>query len=160
MGILFDAVVAFFEQDHFPIQRIGDETAASATVQGENGYWSCVAQVVEEDRLFLFYSASPLETPPEKRADMAEFIARANFGAPLGNFEMNYDFEGSDVRYKTTLNVLHVPDELLLESTWIQHLIGETVYANVSMMDRYLPGIRVLLEDNVPPATAIRLVED
>ncbi len=158
MGIIFDTTVAFFAEDDWPILRIGEETAASATVRGENGYWGCVTQVMEEDRLFLFYSASPLETPHEKRAQMAEFIARANYGALLGNFEL--DVEGGDLRYKTSLSVRYIPDDMLLEDGLLHRLIRQAVYTNVSMMDRYLPGIQAVLEDGVPPAQAIARVED
>jgi len=157
VGIIFDTTVAFFAEDDWPITLMGHETAASATVRGENGYWGCVAQAVEEDRLFLFYSASPLEPPHEKRAQMEEFVARANYGALLGNFEL--DVKGGDLRYKTSLSVRHIPDDTLQEDGLLQRLIRQAVYTNVSMMDRYLPGIRAVLEDGVPSAEAIAQVE-
>lgn len=157
MGIIFDAAVAFFAEDDWPITLMGDETAASATVRGENGYWGCVAQAIEEDRLFLFYSASPFEPPREKIVPMAEFVARANYGALLGNFEL--DVEGGDLRYKTSLSVRYIPDDTLQEDGLLHRLIRQAVYTNVSMMDRYLPGIRAVLEDDVPPEEAIAYVE-
>ncbi len=157
MGSIFDAAVAFFAADEWPVTYLGRETAASITVRGVNGYWDCVAQAVEEDRLFLFYSASPFEPRQEQRVQIEEFVARANYGTLLGNFEV--DVIGGDLRYKTSLSVRHLPDDLLQEDDLLQRLIRQAVYANVAMMDRYLPGIRAVLLDGVPPAAAIAQVE-
>jgi len=157
VGIIFDTAVAFFAEDDWPVTLMAHETAASVTVRGENGYWDCVAQAVEEDRLFLFYSASPFEPPQEKYAQMEEFVARANYGTLLGNFEL--DVIGGGLRYKTSLSVRHVPDDTLQEDGMLRRLIRQAVYANVAMMDRYLPGIRAVLLDGVPPAEAIARVE-
>jgi hypothetical protein len=157
VGIIFDATVAFFAEDDWPVTLMGQETAASVTVRGENGYWDCVAQAVEEDRLFLCYSVSPFEPPRETCARMEEFVARANYGTLLGNFEL--DVTGGDLRYKTSLSVRHIPDDALREDGLLQCLIRQAVYANVAMMDRYLPGIRAVLLDGVSPGEAIAQVE-
>ena len=56
-----------------------------------------VYQVQEEG--FLTYTALPVEAAPALRAQVGEYLHRANFGLPRGNFEFNYD-DGS-VQYKT-----------------------------------------------------------
>lgn len=157
MGIIFEAMTAFFERDDWPVTRMGDDPALSATVRGDNGYWACVAQAVEAQRLFLFYSASPLDVLPDRRAPVAEFVTRANYGTLLGNFELN--LEDGDLRYKTSLSVQQIPDETLREDDLLHRLIRQLVYTNTAMMDRYLPGIKAVLEDDMAPAEAIALVE-
>ena len=54
--------------------------------QGENGSWTCYAQTREDDQQFLFYALCPIRAPDKKRAAVAEFITRANYGMVIGNF--------------------------------------------------------------------------
>jgi len=43
---------------------------------GKNGHWSCYAREREVQQQFVFYSVCPVNTPKEKRQDMAEFLTR------------------------------------------------------------------------------------
>jgi hypothetical protein len=158
VGIIFDTALAFFAEDDWPVARMGDDLAVSMTVRGDNGYWGCVAQALEEERLFLFYSAFPFDVPRGHSAPMAEYVARANLGVFLGNFEL--DIDGGHLRYKTSLSVRYIPDETLLQDDLLQRLIQQAVYTNVGMMDRHLPGIQTVLENGVPPLEALTRVED
>ncbi len=156
MGLIFDTMSAYFAENGWSVTRIGDSLGLSMTVQGDNGQWACVAQADEERRLFLFYSAAPVDVPAEKRPAMAEFIARANYNTLVGNFEL--DVEDGDLRYKTSFSV-----EGGDASTWANGLltaqIGRLVSINVFMMDQYLPGITAVL-DGETPREAIAHVED
>jgi hypothetical protein len=158
MGIIFDALLAFFAEDDWPVSLMEEETAASVTVRGESGYWDCVAQALEEERLFLFYSAFPFDVPRGHSAPMAEFVARATFGVFLGNFEL--DIDGGHLRCKTSVSVRHIPDETLLRDGLLQRLIRQAVYTNIAMMDRHVPGITAVLDNGVPPVEALARVED
>ncbi|BAZ08733.1 hypothetical protein NIES4071_05390 [Calothrix sp. NIES-4071] len=66
-----------------------------------------------------------------------------------GNFEM--DFDDGEIRYKTSIDI--DGDELT------QDIIKRLVYANVTMMDEYLPGIIIVIEKDVSPVDAIRSIE-
>jgi hypothetical protein len=93
----------------------------------------------------VFYSVCPLAAPESKRTAIAEFIARANYGMLIGNFEL--DFTDGEIRYKTSIDVQG--DFLSFE------LIKQLVYANVTMMDEYLPGIMSVIDSDVSPVDAI-----
>jgi hypothetical protein len=80
---------------------------------------------------------------------LAEFITRTNYGLIVGNFEM--DFADGEIRYKTSIDI----DGDELTSEIIKHL----VYANVTMMDEYLPGIIAVIEKDVSPVDAIAQIE-
>jgi hypothetical protein len=67
----------------------------------------------------------------------------------IGNFEM--DFEDGEIRYKTSIDV----EGDSLSSALIKRL----VYANVMMMDAYLPGIMSVIYGDVEPKDAIAQVE-
>lgn len=145
MGQIFDAVTRFLKADGWPIKQINDDPAYSMSCEGENGEWVCIAQAIEDQNLFVFYSACPFEAPPEARARVAELIARINFEQLVGNFEMS--FEDGHIRYRTSIDI--TGHELK------PFMISQLVYANVRLMDRYLPAFRKLIDEpDLPPVLA------
>ena len=146
---IMDALVGFFETDAWPYTPVEGRPVLSMNFQGKNGQWVCYAQAREEQAQFVFYSACPVSVPENKRAAMAEFLTRANYGLIIGNFEM--DFEDGEIRYKTSIDVEGV--QLTTE------LIKPLAYANVTMMDQYLPGIMSIIYSEVSPAEMIDQIE-
>jgi len=98
----------------------------------------------------IFYSVCPLNATKSKLQAIAEFIIKANYGMIIGNFEL--DFNDGEIRYKTSIDV----EGEKLTSV----LIKQLVFTNVAMMDKYLPAIRSIIEDNLSPDEAIALVEN
>ena len=117
---------------------------------GNNGEMTCFAQVRPDLEQFIFYVVMPMRVPEEMRAAMAEFLTRANYGLVVGNFEM--DYEDGEVRYKTSLDVEDT------EAT--TELLRHIVYANVTTMDRYLPGILAVLGGGKSPAEAVAAIDE
>jgi hypothetical protein len=133
-----EAVVrAFFEQDDWEFIQV-EPGLLQLVFQGEKGRWRCYARIYEGDKQFLFYSIFPLAVPEGDRRLMAEFLTQANYGMILGNFEL--DFTDGELRYKTSIDV--EGDRLTVA------LVRSLVYANVTIMDRYLPAIVAVLEGN------------
>ena len=146
---LYDAMVDFFKTDDWPFIQLEDRPVLSMNFDGKNAKWTCFAQAREEQRQFIFYSVCPVNAPAEKRPALAEFITRANYGLIIGNFEL--DFEDGEIRYKTSLDA----EDLTLNATVFKNL----VYANVSMMDQYLPGILSILYSEISPREMIDQIE-
>lgn len=146
---LFDAMVDFFKTDEWPFIQLEDRPVLSMNFDGKNAKWTCFAQAREEQQQFIFYSVCPVNAPAEKRPALAEFVTRANYGLIIGNFEL--DFEDGEIRYKTSLDA----EELALNATIFKNL----VYANVSMMDKYLPGIMSILYSEISPREMIDQIE-
>ena len=149
MTSLFETVAAFFRDDDWPIQMLEGTTGLRTAFQGESGQWICQAWVREQAEQFIFYSVCPITAPEERRAAVAEFITRANYGMLVGNFEM--DYTDGEVRYKTSVDVEG--------SQLSQALCRQIVVANVMMMDRYLPGILSVVSNAQTPAQAIANIE-
>lgn len=150
METIYDAVAAFFKADDWDVLPLPEQDAMRLSAEGNNGQWSCYAQVLEDQDQFIFYSVYPGNAPESKRASMGELLARMNFGLALGNFEMDYD--DGHIRFKTSIGA----DANLLNS----ELVRRVVYANIAAMDRYLPGITALLEDdNRTPAEIVAQLE-
>lgn len=150
MTDLFDTVAAFFEEDGWPVTQLQDRAVIQTGFQGESGQWNCYARVREEAEQFIFYSVCPVNAPEDMRPWVAEYLTRANYGLFLGNFEM--DFEDGEVRFKTSIDV---------EGGEItKGLVRQLVYANIVMMDRYLPGLMKVIYGGLSPSDAITEVED
>lgn len=149
MGPLFDTMIAFFEHDGWPFDRLEEMPAIRTGFSGENGKWLCFAHVREELEQFVFYSVLPVNVPPPRRAAVAEFITRANSGMIIGNFEM--DYSDGEVRYKTSVDVEG--------SSLTLPLVRQLVYANVSTVDHYLPGLMSVIYTDIAPIEAIAKIE-
>lgn len=147
---LFTTVTKFFEKEDWSFAKIPQQTAIRLVFRGKNGQWDCYAKVNEDQRIFVFYSVSPMAAAEPKRTAIAEFLTRANYGMLIGNFEL--DFADGEIRYKTSIDVQG--DFLSFE------LIKQLVYANVTMMDEYLPGIMSVIESDVEPVDAIAQIEE
>jgi hypothetical protein len=148
-GQIFNILVEFFEDDEWDFHWMEGAPILSMGFTGRNGKWMCYAQAREEQEQFVFYSVCPVNTPEDRRHDVAEFITRANYGMIIGNFEM--DFNDGEVRYKTSIDVEG--------DTLTAALIKQMVYSNVIIMDRYLPGIMRVIYGNASPLEEIERIE-
>jgi hypothetical protein len=146
---IFQTMVNFFTEDDWSYAKIQGEPALYLAFEGDNGSWNCYAKAREDEEQFVFYSICPIKVPKVKRRTLGEFIARANYGMMIGNFEL--DFTDGEIRYKTSIDV--EGDKLSFA------LIKRLVYANVTMMDEYLPGIKLVLESGMSPEEAIAQIE-
>jgi hypothetical protein len=146
---IFEAIINFFTEDDWAYTKIQGEQTLRLAFQGQNGKWTCYAKAREQQQQFVFYSICPIKVPETKNLAIAEFIARANFGMIIGNFEL--DFTDGEIRYKTSIDVEGA------NLTFLQ--IKRLVYANVMMMDQYLPGMMSVIDSDVEPKDAIAQIE-
>jgi hypothetical protein len=146
MGRLEDAVAAYVEARAWPHDR--GEGRFSFPGFGTNGAWTIHLSIREDDEQLLVHSVLPEDVPEDRRADLALFLTRANFGLVLGNFEL--DLDDGELRYKTSIDVEG--------AVVVDKLIDNLVLANVATADRYLPGIRAVLE-GADPTDAVAEVE-
>jgi hypothetical protein len=146
---MFDTVIEFFEENEWHFVRIPNETVLSMGVSGKNGKWNCYAQVKEQQEQFVFYSVCPVNAHDDKLPAVTEFITRANYGLIIGNFEL--DLRDGEIRYKTSIDV--EGDSLS------RALLEQLVYANLTIIDRYLPGLMSVIYGNISPEDAIFRIE-
>lgn len=149
MGKIFDAMVKFFKEDKWQYTELEAGATLRMGVSGKNGKWTCFARAREQQEQFVFYSVCSVNAPEDKRSDIAECLTRANYGLVIGNFELDYG--DGEIRYKSSIDVEN--DRLT------SPLIKNLVYANVAMMDKYLPGIMAVLYGGASPTKAIAQIE-
>jgi hypothetical protein len=146
---ILEEIIDFFTEDDWPFTKIKGEPVLRMAFQGDNGKWTCYAKARVEQEQFVFYSVCPVNAPESKRLAIAEFLTRANSGMIIGNFEL--DFADGEIRYKTSIDV---------QGHFLSfELIKKLVYANVTMMDEYLPGIMSVICGDVSPEKAIAQIE-
>lgn len=149
MTTLYDAMKQFFDQDDWSYEELESEPVLIMGFSGKNGNFQCYAKAREEQQQFVFYSVCSIKTPEDKLVKLAEFIARANYGMVIGNFEL--DFNDGEIRYKTAIDV---EGEMLTFN-----LARNTVYPNVITMDRYLTGLMKCIYGDDTPSALIDEIE-
>lgn len=135
MGDIMTTIIAFCEQDDWPHTVVEDPPMVRTGFSGDNGEFTCYLIAREEQFQVGCYSMCAGKAPPDKRREMAEFIAWANYGLPVGNLEM--DMTDGEVRFRTSIDV--EGDELSVA------LVRNLVHANVTLMDRFWPGLMAVL---------------
>lgn len=98
---------------------------------------------------FVLYLYHPLTVLQPLRLQAAEFITRANYGLPVGNYEL--DFEDGELRFKIGLPVLTSPITLAQFGQAIDISLKTIVYYHT-------PLVRTLF-DGIKPAVAIQEAE-
>jgi hypothetical protein len=146
---LFPLVEAFFTEEEFNPQQHEDEPVFVMFVRGENARWRCFAEVNENQHRFRFLSVLDVEVPEDKRAKMAEFITRANYGLPAATFEM--DFSDGELRCRSSLDLTDV------RATKV--MIRNVVYPNLLALDLYYTGLMGVLYSDETPEALIAKVE-
>lgn len=149
MGEFFDRITDFLQRDGWPVQAESVRTVLRMGFAGQNGNWNCYLDVNEDRGMAVFYSRCPLTAPDHRIAEMAEFLARANYGLRFGNFE--FDPDDGDIRYKTTIEFDEEPPG--------DRVLAGFFHTNVVMMDMYLPGVAAVAFGEMDPLEAIETIE-
>ena len=142
---LYASMCRFFDEEEWPYLAIEGESAVKLSCTGNNGEWTCYSQIREEPARFLFYSVYNAKALEPRRAAVAEFITRVNYGMVLGNFEM--DFTDGEIRYKTSAYL-----QSLVPAKDFYHTL---VYTNLLVTDKYLPGLMSVIYAGMAPEQAV-----
>jgi hypothetical protein len=112
--------------------------------------YNCSLQITHDDSVFQIHLSYPVLAKDKRmRPAVTEFIARANFGMVIGNFEM--DMSDGEVRY----HVGHVIVDGHLDDDTIGHLVSTALFT----ADRYFPSFMQLLFGGNTPEDAVFLAE-
>lgn len=146
---LRDQVIEFFQREEWEFSVTKNPSILRVACEGASDKWFCYAKVEEVEQRFAFYSVCPHQASPENLGAIAEYTSRANYGMTIGNFEL--DFADGEIRYKTSID--------FQDNQPNYGSIAQLVYTNISMMDRYLPGIAAIIEQDIQPSKAIQAIE-
>lgn len=146
---LLDTVVSHFRERKMRFDLMEEKSVISTGFRCKHANLRCVVDVKEDREMIVIYSFLSANAPEEMRPAVAEFLALANWGLIIGNFEL--DWRDGEIRYKTSV----YSKGLAITSECVRHLIGY----NIATMDRYMPALMSVIFGNVEPQKAILRAE-
>jgi len=99
---MYKHLESFLKTNHIKYSVMTDSLITVFGIKTDVANFQCIADVKEEQNIFVFYVIIGLIVAPEKRLLLAELITKINFGLVIGNFEM--DFEDGEIRYKASMD--------------------------------------------------------
>jgi len=148
VGPIYATAIRFFLDDEWPFQRDEAEPVLHVNYEGDYLSWKIDVHARDYSQQCLIYSKFPRKVPTDSLPVVSEYLHRANWAMPVGNFELDYDT--GDVRYKSAVDAEEAPfDEMTFRNLLIP---------NVLMMDAYGDGLTQVLGGTAPQA-AIDAVE-
>jgi len=123
-----------------------NERTLTLPIELSTGILQGIISLSPDQNIVVFYAASPVRVPEERRLAVAEYITRVNYEVSIGALEM--DFNDGEVRYRVGLDYEDTP----LSPIQIKNLVQPAIH----LMDRYLPGLLKVALDAQEPADALR----
>ena len=146
--VLMDVVIAGVEENGWRYTR-GDETFIRFPMVGRQASYDAVVVTNQEMQYVTTYCSIAARAPGDRRLAVAEAITRANYGIPIGAFEM--DFSDGEIRFRTGIDVEGGSFAPLM----LRNMIG----LSVAMCDRYHDALMRVMFADLEPAAAIALAE-
>ena len=140
----------FLESDGWHPQYVDEGDYFRMGFRGRNGEYRLVARVRGDFDQLVIYVFAPVAVGEERRHAVAEFIARANYGMRIGNFEL--DFADGEIRYKSSLDFEGVGLAPVM--------VKNAIYPAAQTMDRYFPGLISVVAGAKSPLDAVRMIEE
>jgi hypothetical protein len=146
---LIDIAQACLDDMHLPATRVPNLPVINLPIESENGKLNMFIHSHEDThRIFVYTRAQDMLVPIDRIAALAEFLTRANYGLPLGNFEI--DMNDGEMNFKNSLDI----SDGALTTKMVQTLI----VFSLECLNRYLPGIREVI-DGTDAKAAIEAID-
>jgi hypothetical protein len=118
--------------------------------QGDHGAFTVLIALQEAPTRLGVFVRIPTVVPEDRRREVAEGIVRANYGLPLGGFDM--DMSDGVMTYRASMPIA--------DGTITQEQFEDLLFASLLGADRYFQAFnRLLYGDDLSPAEAIAEVE-
>lgn len=116
---------------------------------GPKGMLMCTFELLADIEQFVFYAVPGVTAPEADPTPVLRYLARANYGLRLGNFEC--DLDDGEIRFKSSLNFAGEP-----LST---HQVANVVLPAIETVDKYLEGLAGVIAGACTPEEAIEQAE-
>ncbi|MEX1367587.1 MAG: YbjN domain-containing protein [Nannocystaceae bacterium] len=135
MGRITAVMKEYFEAEGWDGQEPDEGVLVFRFEDDLDHQWGCLAVAHEEAEQLAFYSVVLSAVPPERRAEVTDFIMRTNYGMQVGNFEM--DLDDGEIRFKTSIDVEGVELD--------RALCDNLVSLNLMIMGTYFDGLMAVV---------------
>ena len=139
----------YLEQLGIEFERIEDSEAAwliLGSIRTNIGQIRISVMLRTLERQFVAYAFHPLVVVQPIRGQTAEFIARANYGLPMGKFEL--DMDDGELRFSV--------GALIGDSPLTTDEVAELLDISVGTLAHYHTALIQTLYDGLPPEEAVR----
>jgi len=146
---MLEIAAEVLDEHGWDFDELDDDTALGWRMSGPDGSWSSFAAAREDEGRFAVYSVLDDSIPRPLRTDAAELVARANWGLPVGNWEL--DMDDGTVRCKTSIDI--AGDRLSLG------LARRVIERNLAVVDAYIAAFSAFATQQVTAREAIAMAE-
>lgn len=147
---LLDAAAALFQELGWDAARLPQAPVITCALRVPNGTLDIYCHYhADPNRLLIYVRPQDVPVPEEQYRPVAEYLTRANYGLPLGNFEL--DMQDGELNFKNAVQLAgcEATPEMLRP-----YLLGA-----VETMNHYLPGLQQVIAGEATPAQAIATIE-
>lgn len=116
----------------YHVERVKEGLMRTA-VQSGGSTWPLIVHVEEEQRTCVCWSVYPTLVPPDRRAQVAQFLVERNYDEWIGGFEM--DPADGEIRFRTSVELGGAP----LDARLFERLVT----CNIAGMARVYPLLAV-----------------
>jgi hypothetical protein len=149
MNTAYEQLIQLLDEREIQYEPNEEYQTIRTDLRGEVATYRVVAHVDADQELFQVFGYSPVRVPEGCRPDIAEAVARANYGLQVGKFEL--DMNDGELRFQAG----HIMTDGVVGEDVIDRLIGTTI----AMLERYLPAVLSVIYGNELPKDAIQRVE-
>lgn len=145
---LMDQVATFLQKKRFYAESQPNKSIFRLYHRFNGVQYQCFIVIRFSQQEVFFYFVPPFSIQEADRVPMAEFVARANYGASNGVFELS--FLNGEINYRTTIRWR---DQLFELQEIMDHLD-----TGVSVWGMYLQGVLAIVNDEATPEEALKRV--
>lgn len=149
--VVSEWVHEYFKKTDLDISEEGNRATYEFTGEDSGDFnYKGYVEVYEERAAVEVYLYAPVGVPGRRRKEVAELLARINYGLSVGQIGLN--FESGKIRYKGTIEV---KDGALSVA-----MVNIMVDRGMSILDNFLPAVNAVAYTNDSPADAFAKVDD
>ena len=138
---LIDTASACFTDLQLESKKVEGFPVLSLTIEAPNGKLDMYVHAHDDkQRLLIYLRPQGIIVTEDKLSLLADYITRANYGLPLGNFEL--DMNDGELNFKNSLDVNG--------GALTKEMVKTLVLFAIECVNRYLPGVRAVLNGGVP----------
>lgn len=135
--LLIETAAASLKDLQLEATKVEGFPVLNLVVKIPNGKLDMFIHAHEDAKRLLVYSRPQnLVIRQENIPQIADFINRANYGLPLGNFEL--DMNDGELNFKNSVEVTG--------GVLTQEMVDTLVKFSIECVNRYLPGLTAVLE--------------
>jgi len=145
MTMIKNIVTRYLDKEGWHYEQMPDRDTITLGLNTDVASHRLAFDFKDELDVVILYVMHHQHVAEAKRSEIAEYLARANYGLILGNYEL--DFDDGEVRFKISIDV----EGGELSETMLENMVS----AAMSSVDRYYGGLMAIQYGDLSACEAI-----